>query len=139
MTEYPQVVSPNTIIYAYDSSLLRTCLSSHSETSSVSLTRRSPDLQWYGLPPPVHKAVLLDGVLVHSARSAPVPRRFRRSGPFSSEGNSRSVCATFTRAGSYLPLDTLAGASVSYDQNRNLLSFEMVPLWLAPSLHQLPT
>ena len=128
MTEYPQVVSPNTIIYVYDSFLLRTCLSSHSETSSVSVTRRSSDLHWYGLPPPVHKAVLLDGALVHSAHSEPVPRRFRRSGPFSSEGDSRDVCATFTRAGSYLPLDTLVGGSISYDQNRNLLSFEMVPL-----------
>ena len=40
------------------------------------------------------------------------------------------MCATFTRAGSYLPLDTLAGGSISYDQNRNLFSFEMFPFLL---------
>ena len=108
------------------------CLDSHSETSSVSVTRRSPDLHWYGLPPPALKAVLLDGDLVHSAGSAPVPRRFWCSGPFSSEGDTRDD-ATFTRTGCYLPLDTLAVGSVKHNQNRNLLSFEMVPLWLAPS------
>ena len=108
------------------------CLDSHSETSSVSVTRRSPDLHWYGLPPPALKAVLLDGDLVHSAHSAPVPRRFRRSGPSSSEGSSRDVCATFTRAGSYLPLDTLAGGSVYHDQNRSSLSDETTPLRLTP-------
>ena len=138
--EHPQVVSTDNATYDY-------VFIPPTNTLPLKLRdlfglgeERSPDLDWYGLTPPVLVTVLPDSTFVHSAQPAPVPRRslaFRS--PHVGREFKRCVCATFTRAGSYLPLDTLAGGSISYDQNRNLLSFEMVPLWLAPSLRQLPT
>ena len=98
-TEYPQVVSTDRISYDY-------VIIPSPDTSRLKLrdlfglcTERSPDLDGYGLPPPALTTALLDGNCTNSAQPAPVPRRLRRSGPFTSEGDTRDVAA-FTRAGS---------------------------------------
>ena len=60
-------------------------------------TERSPDLNGYGLPPPVPTTVPRDGNCTNSAHPAPVPRRLRRSGPFTSEGDTRELCDVYSR------------------------------------------
>ena len=96
-TEHPQVVSTDRITYDY-------VVIPPTDTSQLKLrdlsglfTERSPDLDGYGLPPPVLTTVPRDGNFTNSAHPAPVPRRPRRSGPFSSEGDTRELCDVYSR------------------------------------------